>query len=496
MFKSEYDQLIRENFDLSDKTTRQYIVSLEDAGQEQLLSALSSALYDKIVTKVDDIDFGTIPMSRGDITKVEGFSRTEECLNIIRRLVIEYKQSTGVVDVVLSAIQNIKDRKAIFMKSYALNVELPMLIYNIMVLSIERSTSLMIATSMEYIKDPMSSSPKAALNKVAYQRTMDDMLFKQLVNFNNMCNNNSLDKVLDTVMKHPVKEEVEFQYGTMTPISEDEPDNPVIPSPITPGNTVDPFAEPDAPAPGFEDSKYEPVQVPSDNVDPAPEAEPELTGDTEIPAANEFPEDVPDDAPVENSEEVPEDTDAQTAPEEPTNDEVESDNIPAVVPGEDISSDDKPITEKELNEGWNDLSKGQKIATGTVATITALAALPVTIKGLGWFFNHVLIDTIRNIVYSFYYTQMKFSDFLAVQADLIEANANELQYSSNSTLSDEERTNVIKKQIKWVEKLRKWSNKFDIDRKATENKAKKEAENDKKLKKQIKKDENDEYALF
>ena len=199
MFKSEYDKIIRENFDLSDRYTRQYIATLEDAGQEQLLNTLSSAMYDNIVAKVDEIDFGTIPMSRGDITKVEGFEKTMQCLDIIRRLVIEYKQSTGVVDVVISAIQNVKDRKAIFIKSYVLNVELPMLIYNSIVMSIERFVCLLIATCIEYIKDPMSSSPKAALNKVAYQRTMDDVMFKQLISFNNMCANGSLDKVIDAV---------------------------------------------------------------------------------------------------------------------------------------------------------------------------------------------------------------------------------------------------------------------------------------------------------
>ena len=64
ILKRDYDQIIRENFDLSDKYTRQYIVTLEDAQQEQLIDALSAALYDKIVAKVDEIDFGTIPKSR------------------------------------------------------------------------------------------------------------------------------------------------------------------------------------------------------------------------------------------------------------------------------------------------------------------------------------------------------------------------------------------------------------------------------------------------
>ena len=269
MFKSEYDKIIRENFDLSDRYTRQYIATLEDAGQEQLLNTLSSAMYDNIVAKVDEIDFGTIPMSRGDITKVEGFENTMQCLDIIRRLVIEYKQSSGVVDVVISAIQNVKDRKAIFIKSYVLNVELPMLIYNSIVMSIERSVSLLIATCIEYIKDPMSSSPKAALNKVAYQRTMDDVMFKQLISFNNMCANGSLDKVIDAVLKNPVKEDVEMQFGTITPISEEEPTSNgddaikdiVQSSPVAPGNTVDPFSDPNASvAPG---SVIDPAEVES-----------------------------------------------------------------------------------------------------------------------------------------------------------------------------------------------------------------------------------------
>ena len=128
MFNTEFDQLIRENFDLSDTYTRKYIAVLEDGDKENLISALSSALYDKIVNKVDKIDFGTIPMSRGDITKVQGFDKTEECLAIMKRLVAEYNQSTDVIDVVINAINNVRDRKALFMKGFTLNNELPMLI--------------------------------------------------------------------------------------------------------------------------------------------------------------------------------------------------------------------------------------------------------------------------------------------------------------------------------------------------------------------------------
>lgn len=453
MFKSDYDKIIRENFDLSDRHTRQYIATLEDAGQEQLLNTLSSAMYDNIVAKVDDIDFGTIPMSRGDITKVEGFDKTLECLDIIRRLVSEYKQSTGVVDVVLSAIQNVRDRKGLFMKSYALNVELPMLLYNTVVVAIERSTSLMIATCIEYIKDPTSSSPKMALNKVGYQRTMDDVMFKQLITFNNLCAKGSLDKILDEVMKHPVKEDVEFQFGNSTPTEDDTVENGddviedvVDASPEAPMNTVNPFADPTA---------------------------------DEAPMAPADPESVEDEAEANSHDEE-------------VSDNVDPENIPAVVPGDDVTDSTSPINEDEVQEAV-DAKTVAKVGAGVAA---GLATIIWGKKLLGIAAN-LVVGALRGLVYGAYYSSFKFSDYLEVQADLIEANANELRYSTSSGLSDDEKGKTIKKQLKWVQKLRKWSNVFALDTKKATNSANKAmADEDKKKKKMSKNQYNDDVILF
>ena len=573
MFKREYDQLIKEHFDLSDKNTRRFIVSLEDAGQEQLLSALSSALYDKIVSKVDDIDFGSIPTSRGDITKVDGFSGTEECLNIIRRLVLEYKQNPAIVDVVLTTIQNIKDRKGMFIKGFTLNSELPMLIYNMMVLSVERSTSLMIATCIEYVKDPKSSTPVQALNKVAYQRTMDDLLFKQLANFNNMCKTKDLDKLLESAMKNTVHEEVEYQYGTVTPISEEDPEeatpgveaDPVPDSAQTPGNDVDIFGD--------------------DTADQAPQETPheELTGDTEIPTPDEFPEDVPADAapdecgpaqatvaviqttpdsPQEVIDEpetvaapkvnvptpVVQDVEVDPEPAEAPSDDVEPENIPVVTPSDDITPDNpETINEEdpavapedaeqkqeeiqndidnEFNDKSQDADNGVPIIPagiqqeadqsalvdvakklwgtkfGKVAVIIAGAAVATAatvgaIKVSAYFVTHAFIPFLRNIVYMHYYTRMKVSDYLAVQADLLEANANELQYSSDTSMDETQKDKVVKKQLKWVERLRKWSNTFAIDNKESNNKSAKAIETESKEKKKIGKTEDGDDAIL
>jgi hypothetical protein len=215
MFLSEEEKLIREYFDISDPTTRALLLH-EDTNNEQLLAALTNALYDKIVSNVDKIDFGSIPRSRGDITKVEGFENTVECLNIMRKIALEYKETPDYVDTVLSAINNVKERKAIFMKGYATNMEFPIMLYNLIVLCIEQSVSYMIAVCIQYIKDPQTGSMAAALDKVSYNNTKDTLLYEQLNKFNVGCSTKQVDIAIDEVFKNAkaVKEAVEDMGAT------------------------------------------------------------------------------------------------------------------------------------------------------------------------------------------------------------------------------------------------------------------------------------------
>lgn len=512
MFKSDYDQIIREHFNLNDNATRKYIVALEDAGQEQLIAALSSALYDKIVSKITDIDFGTIPMSRGDITKVQNFASTEECINIIRKLVLEYKQDPAIVDVVISAISNVKDRKGIFMKGYALNVELPMVIYNTVVLAIERSVSLLISTCIQFIKDPQAQTTKMALDKVAYQQTMDDLLFKQLINFNNMCTNKSLDKILTTLLRNPpkaaaikarrkgFKEDVEMQYGVVTPINDDD----------------------DSPFGDTNGSDFTPDDAAYSDTDQDDTESPFAPGSTVEPDNDESEDVINYDAQYRDDL-----LDMLNGPrEDEQNATVEPENIPTVKPGDAVSDDDQAISEYEGNEGDTDdatesdmknlpvqgdqavgvdnvsspayqnttddaNNELEESITGAVAGAGAiLFGLDIVsgfhgIRAVGYGMFEVIkliISFLRLIVYGFYHTMFKFSDFLAVQADLIEANANELQYSTNTDLSDSEREKTVKKQMKIVAKLRTWSNKFNIDKKQVANNVAKDIEADTKEK--------------
>lgn len=531
MFKKDYDKIIRENFDLSDGPTRRYIVSLDEAEEDQLLSALSLSMYNSITSNVDDIDFGTIPMSRGDITKVEGFDGTEECLRTMRALVLEYKQNPSVVDVVLTTIQNVKDDKHLFVKAFALNAEFPILLYNLIVLSIERATSLMIATCVQFAKDPSSSTPKKALDKVAYQRTMDDMMFNQLITINNLFKNGTMNKVIEETMKKLVKEDTDvMQYGIVAPITEPEAgENNNASDPFdlfgTNDDTSDPESE-DLPTSEDNPTVSEPEcgdieDITADIRPQAPQDTPELQNNCDPAenlacAADETGSSmqvdmVVGDGDTQSTQSQDVDlTDWEKNPEpaaEETNDSVDNDNIPAVVPDDDITDSNSTINEDEVQEGAKDIvKKGADVVINgffknkkvpMVAKILAGAATALfAAKAIKEITIGVLIPKMRLMVFYYNYSRMKVSDYLEVQADLLEANANELEYSNDTGMDDEKKNKVINKQRKTIEKLRKWSNIFNIDKKHAENETKKAESEAEKDKKKIAKDEDGDYALF
>lgn len=406
-YNYDIDKMISESFDISDKATRKYLVSLDEDDKSAVATALAAALYDKIVKRVDDIDFGTIPKSMGDITKVDGYENTVQCLDIIKKLVIEYKESTEVVDTVINAVENIKSRKALFMKAFVTKTELPMTTYNLMVLSIEHSVSFLITVCIEYIKNTETNTIELALSKAAYSNAHDNLLFQQLASFNTSCGSGELDSCFAEVLKaKPVKEEVEVGPGYVIKTDEEQP--PVEPRII------------------------------------------DKTDDNSGLFSGEFDYNEP----------------AQIEPIIPESDEpgVESETDEVDF---DFSEDEvKPAFQDPVitNEGIF-TGAGAILLAGSAIVLGGKYILRGAV-----YLVKVLIPHLRNISYFFIHSRVKIADDLAIQAQLIELNAYNLMYDDNSSIDTDKRKKIANKQLKKAENLKKWSNKFAIDNKTAEKK--------------------------
>jgi len=189
-------------FDTSHDLTRKVLLSVNEADQNVVMQALASKLYGHIVDKVDDIDFGTIPSSKGDITKIQNFEQLTDCINVLSEVLQNYNQPTDLVDTVSIALQNMVDRREIFIKAYRLNVEIPIVTYNTIALSIVSATSLLIASSIEFIKLPDNRGFDIAFDKTSKIKSKDKILFKNLESFNKMCVNGQFDQTMNFVIKN------------------------------------------------------------------------------------------------------------------------------------------------------------------------------------------------------------------------------------------------------------------------------------------------------
>jgi hypothetical protein len=204
MLNTEMDKVFREYLDLSSRENLHLVNTLNEASQGKYLVSLTSKLYDKIQEKATRIDYSTIEVSRGDITKIQNFAKIVESLEILRKIVIEYREDPAPVDTIFTAIENLKSRKQLFSKAFTLGSSFPILVYNNIALAIVESTSFLITTCIEYIKDPGSETFKMALDKIAYQKSAQNLLFRSLIDFNEACKSGNLDNALNLTMNKAI----------------------------------------------------------------------------------------------------------------------------------------------------------------------------------------------------------------------------------------------------------------------------------------------------
>lgn len=194
-----------EHLDLTDSITRKAVKVMNEAEQNSVLTALTSKLYDNIVSKVDDIDYGEIPSTKGDITKLSNYSRLVECVELLKKILKEFRQDTKPIDEIEVAISNISTHKDTFMKAYKFNCELPIIMYNNAVLSVITAVSYMIATSIEFMKTPNQDNFQITLDKVAYAKTKSNMLYNNLKKFNSSVKSGEFDKAMNHILQNRIK---------------------------------------------------------------------------------------------------------------------------------------------------------------------------------------------------------------------------------------------------------------------------------------------------
>lgn len=344
-----YGNIIYEYFDPSKSTEFRKLMSLDEADQSRVMANLAGKLYGHIVNEITDVDFGDIPKSRGDITKIPNYIDLLDCVGIINDICVRCKQSTKATDTISKAIDNLKESRDIWRRSFDNNVSLGINTYNSLAMSVVCSVSLIISTSIEFIKDQDTDDFEMLLNKVQYQKSMESVLFKSLEEFNKGYANGEFMKA------------IHIANNTKRNISESE-------------------------LMTFDESAIM---------------------DTLLTTARSALHSIDGGAPT-------------------------------------------------------------GIAKFGVTVVTTVGGIALIVA--------IVLPAIRNAVHFFYSSRQKLSDYFAIQAALVEMNANNLKY--NVSRSEKEREQIYKAQMKWVDRFKSLSTKLSTKMKKADSVSKNKLEED------------------
>ena len=210
----EYNKIVGEFFDISDRDTRLILTAVDEDDQDKVLMSLTAKIYNNMIDKVDDIDFGDIPSTKGDVTELPNYKKMVDCMNLMTELMDRFKESKDSIDVVRTALHNIESRTAMWKKGFSLNLELPMVTYNTIVLAIIETTGFLVSMCVEFIKSPSQDTFNIIIDKSRATKSKQHLLFDNLKKFNTACTNGTVDNTMNYIMKTNVKNFAGFATGT------------------------------------------------------------------------------------------------------------------------------------------------------------------------------------------------------------------------------------------------------------------------------------------
>ena len=198
---TEYMQIVSETYDLSDYATKKNLLFCNEAKRIDNLEHIVGNLYLHIKSNVAGIDFGTIPKSKGVVTRIDNYANVLDCINSVHELVYNYKERTDIPDALSTALANLQQRERVFTKAFALNIEFPIMIYNMTVLAVVSSVSLLLSSTVEYVKNGHDSFA-VSFDKTGYTKSRDHVLYQYVTQFNRNCDNGTLDKLMNDCIKN------------------------------------------------------------------------------------------------------------------------------------------------------------------------------------------------------------------------------------------------------------------------------------------------------
>ena len=200
-----YRRVFCEYMDMDDRETRNTLCTIDEADQTNVVLTLTQKLYNTIVNKNLDIDFGTIPESKGDITAVDQYPTIIKTVKLIEDLLKHYKQPYTTIDEVSKAIDYLELNKDLFRRGFAIKSNIIEITYNTAVLNIIGTLSYMVTTMVHFISQPGKIGYEIMLDKRGIARTKESLVYSNLTSMNNVFKTGEIKAAFTPIIRNKAR---------------------------------------------------------------------------------------------------------------------------------------------------------------------------------------------------------------------------------------------------------------------------------------------------
>lgn len=196
-----FQEAIVNFMDFHDKKTNNELHNLNEEEQNSFLVSLTNKLYRSIIGKVDEIDYGDIPNTKGDITKLPKYKEIRETIKTLKDIFKQFKENPKPIQEIENTLNYVEDYQSLFVACYAGKIELGIMMYNNITLSIIASLSYMIAVCIEYIKSTKNNGLEVILKKTKITKVKESILYESLIKFNDASRKGDIENALRPLIK-------------------------------------------------------------------------------------------------------------------------------------------------------------------------------------------------------------------------------------------------------------------------------------------------------
>lgn len=171
------------------------IYALNEAEQAVINDKMVGNIYQSALKK-RDINFDTIPISKGDIKKFDGYDNMITTIDMLRQLSKKFGIKISELDIVETAIGNIRAYRKTFEDAFTFNNDFLTLYYNSLVYACVEAVSLILSSYVEYVKTVTTLEFKLKKGKGMY----GNVCIANLRKFNNTVKSGEFAKFANNIL--------------------------------------------------------------------------------------------------------------------------------------------------------------------------------------------------------------------------------------------------------------------------------------------------------